>query len=156
MPHTIACVNPKGGTGKTTVAIHLAVAPHRSGYPTKLVAADPQGTALDWSRRTPDEYDSESSRPAAWKPGGKACPAEQIGRVVSPELLPRLTGSVSWAGTHTRGGNWQRGSGGGDFPVGRCGSDFHVRFVAPVGSSFLVLAEQLSSTKKLARSFNLV
>lgn len=57
MPLTLACVNPKGGTGKTTIAIHLAVVSHRSGYPTKLVDADPQGTALDWSRRTPDDYD---------------------------------------------------------------------------------------------------
>jgi len=58
MPLTIATVNPKGGTGKTTIAIHLAVASHRSGYPTKLVDADPQGTALDWRTRTDDEYDA--------------------------------------------------------------------------------------------------
>jgi chromosome partitioning protein len=57
MPLTIATVNPKGGTGKTTIAIHLAVASWRSGYPTKVLDADPQGTALDWHRRTPDDYD---------------------------------------------------------------------------------------------------
>lgn len=57
MPLTIGAVNPKGGTGKTTIAIHLAVTSHRSGYPTKLLDADPQGSALDWSKRTPDGYD---------------------------------------------------------------------------------------------------
>lgn len=57
MPLTIGTVNPKGGAGKTTIAIHLAVASHRRGYPTKLVDADPQGSALDWSKRTPDGYD---------------------------------------------------------------------------------------------------
>ena len=57
MPLTISTVNPKGGAGKTTVAIHLAVASHRSGYPTKLVDADPQGSALDWRKRTAEGYD---------------------------------------------------------------------------------------------------
>lgn len=56
-PLTISVVNPKGGTGKTTIAVHLAVTSHRAGYPTKLLDTDPQGTALDWSRQTPDDYD---------------------------------------------------------------------------------------------------
>jgi chromosome partitioning protein len=53
----IAAVNPKGGTGKTTVAVHLAVAVHRAGQGVTLLDADPQGSALDWHRRTPDGYD---------------------------------------------------------------------------------------------------
>lgn len=57
MPHTVAAVNPKGGTGKTTVAVHLAVAAHRDGHEVALVDADPQGSALDWHRRTVDGYD---------------------------------------------------------------------------------------------------
>jgi chromosome partitioning protein len=57
MPYTIASVNPKGGTGKTTVAVHLAVAAHRAGRQTTLLDADPQGSALDWQRRTPENYD---------------------------------------------------------------------------------------------------
>ena len=32
-----------------TIAVHLAVASCRSGYPTKLLDTDPQLTALDWS-----------------------------------------------------------------------------------------------------------
>jgi chromosome partitioning protein len=57
MPQTIAAVNPKGGTGKTTVAIHLAAAAHRDGHQATLLDTDPQGSALDWHRRTPDGYD---------------------------------------------------------------------------------------------------
>lgn len=57
MPHTVAAVNPKGGTGKTTIGVHLAVAAHRDGHEVALVDADPQGSALDWHRRTPDDYD---------------------------------------------------------------------------------------------------
>ena len=56
MPHTVAAVNPKGGTGKTTIAVHIAVAAHRDGHEVALVDADPQGSALDWHRRTPDDY----------------------------------------------------------------------------------------------------
>lgn len=57
MSLTLAAVNPKGGTGKTTIAVHIAVAAHRDGYEVALVDADPQGSALDWHRRTPDGYD---------------------------------------------------------------------------------------------------
>lgn len=57
MPDTIAAVNPKGGSGKTTIAVHLAVAACRDGKSTALLDADPQGSVLDWSRRTPDGYD---------------------------------------------------------------------------------------------------
>ncbi|WP_118841628.1 AAA family ATPase [Salinibacter ruber] len=57
MPLTLACVNPKGGSGKTTIAVHLGVVAHRSGYSAKIVDADPQGSVVDWSRRTPEGYD---------------------------------------------------------------------------------------------------
>jgi len=62
-PLTVSVVNPKGGTGKTTIAVHLAVASHRSGYPTKLLDTDPQGTALDWRRQTPEGYDGPPVEP---------------------------------------------------------------------------------------------
>ena len=63
MAHTIAAVNPKGGTGKTTVAIHVAAAAHRDGHQTTLLDTDPQGSALDWYRRTPDGYDGPTVEP---------------------------------------------------------------------------------------------
>jgi chromosome partitioning protein len=43
MPLTLACVNPKGGSGKTTIAVHLGFVAHRSGYLAKIVDIDPQG-----------------------------------------------------------------------------------------------------------------
>ncbi len=53
----VAIVNPRDGTGKTTVAIHLATAAHRNGRHIALLDADPQGSAMDWHRRTSDNYD---------------------------------------------------------------------------------------------------
>jgi chromosome partitioning protein len=57
LPPTVATVNPKGGTGKTTIAVHLAVAACRASYRIALLDADPQGSVLEWHRRTPDGYD---------------------------------------------------------------------------------------------------
>jgi chromosome partitioning protein len=45
----LAVLNQKGGTGKTTVAIHVGMAWVRQGARVLLIDADPQGTALDWS-----------------------------------------------------------------------------------------------------------
>jgi len=62
VPRTVALVNPKGGSGKTTIAVHLAVAAHRDGRDVCLVDADPQGSVLDWHRQTGDGYDGPEVR----------------------------------------------------------------------------------------------
>lgn len=94
-PLTISVVNPKGGTGKTTIAVHLAVASHRAGYPTKLLDTDPQGTALDWSRQRPEGYDGP---PVEHVPADeKVTPAVTGADIVvidSPARLDERTGAV--------------------------------------------------------------
>ena len=44
----IALSNQKGGDGKTTLAVHLAVGAARHGKRVILVDADPQGNATSW------------------------------------------------------------------------------------------------------------
>ena len=97
MSKTIATVNPKGGAGKTTVAVHLAVAAHRAGQSTTLLDADPQGSALDWDRRTPEGYDG----PEVEKLGRDRTLAVAIGQagsdvivIDSPARLDEQTGRV--------------------------------------------------------------
>lgn len=45
----VALLNQKGGTGKTTLSLHLAGALARQGQRVLVVDADPQGSALDWA-----------------------------------------------------------------------------------------------------------
>src|SRR5512144_2035481 len=56
MTHVIALLNPKGGTGKTTLSINLARAFQRGGYRVLIVDSDPQGTARDWSQTSQEHY----------------------------------------------------------------------------------------------------
>lgn len=48
--HTLAIVSTKGGVGKTTLAVHLAVAAQGAGIKTLLIDLDPQGSAAQWAK----------------------------------------------------------------------------------------------------------
>ena len=48
--NTTLVVNPKGGCGKTTIAINLAAAFAADNIPATLMDYDPQGSSLSWLR----------------------------------------------------------------------------------------------------------
>lgn len=56
MAYVIAVLNPKGGTGKTTLSINLARAFQKSGFRVLIVDSDPQGTARDWSQANQEHH----------------------------------------------------------------------------------------------------
>lgn len=51
----IAVLNQKGGSGKTTIATHLARAFQLSGFSVLLIDSDPQGSARDWAAVREDQ-----------------------------------------------------------------------------------------------------
>ena len=53
--HVIAVLNQKGGSGKTTIATHLARALQLDGADVLLVDCDPQGSARDWAAVREDQ-----------------------------------------------------------------------------------------------------
>jgi chromosome partitioning protein len=54
---TIAVVNRKGGSGKTTTAVSLAAVLAERGLPTLLIDLDPQGSASAWLADERDDRD---------------------------------------------------------------------------------------------------
>jgi chromosome partitioning protein len=51
MMHTIVLATQKGGSGKTTLAIGLALAAIEAGHTVRLIETDPQGTLSNWQGR---------------------------------------------------------------------------------------------------------
>jgi chromosome partitioning protein len=52
---TISLIGQKGGTGKTTLCLGLAVAAARAGYAVAIIDLDPQASAAKWKDRREDE-----------------------------------------------------------------------------------------------------
>ena len=62
---TLAILSQKGGTGKTTTAVHLAVAAQLAGHTAAIIDLDPQANAAKWGGRredqTPKVYSAHAS-----------------------------------------------------------------------------------------------
>jgi chromosome partitioning protein len=48
---TLAIISQKGGSGKTTVAVHLAVCAELAGQTSAIIDLDPQASAAEWASR---------------------------------------------------------------------------------------------------------
>jgi chromosome partitioning protein len=51
---SISVLNPKGGSGKTTISTNLARSLHERGHSVLMVDSDPQGSARDWHAANED------------------------------------------------------------------------------------------------------
>lgn len=79
---TIAVISQKGGAGKTTLALNLAVAAHAAGRVSLVFDTDPQATASQWAAwrqdRPPEVIDSPPPRLAAKVSAARGQGAELI------------------------------------------------------------------------------
>lgn len=53
--HVVALLSQKGGTGKTTLSLHLAVAAEKAGHVAAVIDLDPQASAAGWKDSRPGE-----------------------------------------------------------------------------------------------------
>ena len=60
----LAVLSEKGGAGKTTVAVHLAVAAELAGLDVAIVDLDPQASAADWCDRRGSSPEAVAIPPA--------------------------------------------------------------------------------------------
>ncbi len=66
---TIAMMSQKGGTGKTTIGLHLSVAAEQAGLPAVILDIDPQASSAAWKDfRTADAPAVISVAPARLRP----------------------------------------------------------------------------------------
>ncbi len=56
---TIALISEKGGAGKSTIAVHLAVSAARRGGTVAIFDLDPQASASQWAERRGKDADAE-------------------------------------------------------------------------------------------------
>jgi chromosome partitioning protein len=59
---TIALIAQKGGAGKTTLALSLAIAAERTGATSVIIDLDPQATACNWGDRRKADVDAQPAR----------------------------------------------------------------------------------------------
>lgn len=71
MGRVITIAQQKGGSGKTTLAVNLAVALQRAGHAVALLDTDPQGSTGRWfmTRREAGDPGMEFSTSSAWGVG---------------------------------------------------------------------------------------
>ena len=60
----LSIVSQKGGTGKTTLATHLAVEGERHGHTVALIDLDPQASAARWGDHRESETPAVVATPA--------------------------------------------------------------------------------------------
>ena len=97
---TLAIVSRKGGAGKTTIAVHLAVAAEAHGIATAIFDLDPQASAALWSdhrgEQIPAVVPAQAPRLAALL---KQARQNDAGLVIL-DTAPHADGIASEAATH--------------------------------------------------------
>lgn len=99
----IVVLNPKGGSGKTTIATNLAACYAATGQHPTLIDLDPQGSSMRWLRKRPDDaaaihgiagFDHSPTVTRSWQmriPAASQTVIIDTPAAVEPHALPDLT-----------------------------------------------------------------
>ncbi len=102
----IVVLNPKGGSGKTTIASNLAACHAIHGERPALMDLDPQGSSMRWLRKRPDDapaihgiaaFERSATVTRSWQmriPADCRTVVIDTPAAVDPHALPELTRSV--------------------------------------------------------------
>jgi chromosome partitioning protein len=96
----VAIVSQKGGAGKTTLAVHLAVAAELSGKSCVIVDLDPQASATSWKDMRSSETPSVVSAQAARLPHVLKAASEHGAALAIIDTAPQVEGSALAAARH--------------------------------------------------------
>ncbi|MCU0826739.1 MAG: ParA family protein [Tabrizicola sp.] len=92
MGKVITVAQQKGGSGKTTIAVNLAVEFRRRGMSVALLDTDPQGSLGRWfmARRARGEAGMEFSTASAWGVGYECEKLKKLADVVIVDTPPKV------------------------------------------------------------------
>jgi chromosome partitioning protein len=76
---TLAVISQKGGSGKTTLAVHMAYCAAMHDQKVAIIDLDPQGSAFDWNESRKPDREFDATKAEARELAGKLKDAEQAG-----------------------------------------------------------------------------
>ena len=94
---TVCLLAQKGGTGKTTLCLHLAVLASELGHDAAIIDIDPQASATAWSRRRQGNTPAVLRHTAADLPGVLAGLAQQNRDMVFLDTAPHSSHEAATA-----------------------------------------------------------
>lgn len=97
---TVAIISRKGGAGKTTIALHLAVAAEAKGLATAVFDLDPQASAALWSDHRGDPQPAVVPAQAPRLPSLLAQARGQEAELAILDTAPHADAIASEAATH--------------------------------------------------------
>lgn len=97
---TLAIVSRKGGAGKTTIALHLAVAAEAMGITTALFDLDPQASAALWADHRGEQFPAVVPAQAPRLPALLTQAREKGADLVIIDTAPHADGIASDAASH--------------------------------------------------------
>lgn len=94
---TVCLLAQKGGTGKTTLCLHLAVLASELGHDVAIIDIDPQASASAWKRRRQSDTPEVLRQTAADLPGTLARLAQQNRHWVFLDTAPHSSHDAATA-----------------------------------------------------------